>query len=418
MGLVNKENFFLLLFSFLPISIVIGSTVSLVNIILLNLLFLLFLIFEKKFDFINHIAIKLIFILYLYLIFNSFISQNYEIGLARNLGFIRLIILFIFINYFFFYYENERKLFDFWSIILSIFIIDVFVEYFFDTNLLGWGASTIDGVAQPNGLRITSFFKDEPIAGAFLSSFVFLTFGHILKRFNKNTFAMIFLFIAFTALILTGERSNTIKIFLGIIIYFLFIDFIRIKTKIIIFLLFSMIFGLILSQSTYLKNRYFWNFFNQFTSKENLLKFEQENLYVKLYKSGYAVFKNYPILGVGNKNYRFETCKNSDEQLKFGYKCLTHPHQLYFEFLSEHGLVGTILILSIFFYLMFKILKSILLSKNYIQIGAFIFVLINFTPLLPSGSFFSDFNITLFWLNFSLMFACNKKTNIFAKNSN
>ena len=119
-----------------------------------------------------------------------------------------------------------------------------------------------------------------------------------------------------------------------------------------------------------------------------------------------------------NKNYRFETCKNSDEQLKFGYKCLTHPHQLYFEFLSEHGLVGTILILSIFFYLMFKILKSILLSKNYIQIGAFIFVLINFTPLLPSGSFFSDFNITLFWLNFSLMFACNKKTNIFAKNSN
>ena len=108
MGLVNKENFFLLLFSFLPISIVIGSTVSLVNIILLNLLFLLFLIFEKKFDFINHIAIKLIFILYLYLIFNSFISQNYEIGLARNLGFIRLIILFIFINYFFFYYENER----------------------------------------------------------------------------------------------------------------------------------------------------------------------------------------------------------------------------------------------------------------------------------------------------------------------
>ena len=62
-------------------------------------------------------------------------------------------------------------------------------------------------------------------------------------------------------------------------------------------------------------------------------------------------------------------------------------------------------------------LKSIILSRNYIQVGSFIFVLVNFTPFLPSGSFFSDFNITLFWINFSIMFACHKKTNIFAKNS-
>ena len=129
------------------------------------------------------------------------------------------------------------------------------------------------------------------------------------------------------------------------------------------------------------------------------------------------VFKNYPIFGVGNKNYRVETCKDASEQLKYDYVCLTHPHQLYFELLSEHGLFGFVIILSIFFYLMFKILKSILLSKNYIQIGAFVFVLINFIPLLPSGSFFSDFNFTLFWINFSIMFACSKKTNIFAKNN-
>ena len=130
------------------------------------------------------------------------------------------------------------------------------------------------------------------------------------------------------------------------------------------------------------------------------------------------MFKNYPIFGVGNKNYRVETCNYPSKNLKFDYQCLTHPHQIYFELLSEHGLVGTILILSILFFLMFKILKIILLSRNYIQIGAFVFVLINFTPLLPSGSFFSDFNATIFWINFSIMFACNKKTNIFAKDLN
>ena len=73
-------------------------------------------------------------------------------------------------------------------------------------------------------------------------------------------------------------------------------------------------------------------------------EFNKRNIYFNLYKSGYKVFKNYPIVGVGNKNYRVETC-NPDNN-KFKYLCITHPHQLYFEFLSEHGLFGSIIVLS------------------------------------------------------------------------
>tara|TARA_A100000164_G_scaffold105122_1_gene92293 strand:+ start:1414 stop:2679 length:1266 start_codon:yes stop_codon:yes gene_type:complete len=421
MYLANKENIFFLIFSFLPISIILGSTISLVNIIIINLIFLGVLIHQKNFGFINHIAVKLLFILYLYLIFNSLISQNYEIGLARNIGFIRIIILFIFINYFFFYLNNEKKLFDFWTIILSILIFDIFIEYFFDTNLLGWGASVVDGVPQPDGNRITSFFIDEPVAGSFLLAFIFLVFGHNFKKKNKKFFVIIFFLLAFIALILTGERSNTIKIFLGITIFFLFVDFIKIKTKIIIFLMLSVTFGTIITKSEYIKLRYVGQLFNLINSKENAQKFWKENLYFRLHRSGFEVFKNYPIFGVGNKNYRVEACKKyttlSDNEKKY-YLCQTHPHQIYFELLSEHGLFGTIIILGILFYLMFNILKSILISRNYVQIGTFIFVLINFIPILPSGSFFSDFNSVLFWINFSIMFGCNKATNIFAKRSN
>ena len=418
MNLITKENFFFLLFLFIPISIIAGSTVSLINIIIINLFFLIFLIEQKKFNFIKHFSIKLIFALYLYLIFNSLISQNYEVGLSRNLGFIRLIILFIFINYFFFYYETEKKLLDFWSLIFLIFITDVFVEYFFGTNLLGWGAYN-----QIYGDRITSFFKDEPIVGAYIAGFIFLIFGHLLRRFNKSTIAILFLIIAFAALTFTGERSNTIKVFLGIIIYFLLLDFLKIRTKLIVITLFLTMFSLLLSQSEYLKIRYIGQIYNVLTDKKNFKNFKENNQYVRLYKSGFSVFKNYPVFGVGNKNYRLETCKKKlhpfeldANQQQFKYVCLTHPHQIYFELLSEHGLFGFILILGIFFYLIFKILKTILISKNYLQIGAFVFVVINFVPLLPSGSFFSDFNITLFWINFSIMFACNKKTNIFANN--
>jgi len=440
MNLVNRENFFFLLFLFLPITIIIGSTASLINIIILTVFFLIFLIYEKNFEFLSNIAIKLLLILYLYLIFNSFISLNYEIGLARNLGFIRMILLFIFVNYFFFYYNNEKKLFNFWTLIILVFIIDVYFEYFSGTNLFGLGSQPDEinynradireygsiftifdkeySLKITYGNRITSFFVDEPIAGAYLSGFIFLIFGHFIKRFNKNIIGIIFLLFAFTAVFLTGERSNTIKILIGIIILFLFLDFIKIKTKIIILFLFTSIFGIVLSQSDYLKVRYVGQLFKHFSSKENFDEFREKNIYFSLYRSGYSVFKNYPIFGVGNKNYRVETCKSKKEdQLKFNYICLTHPHQLYFEFLSEHGLVGSLIILSILFYLMFQILKSILLSRNYIQIGAFIFILINFIPVLPSGSFFSDFNITLFWINFSIMFACDRKTNIFTKNS-
>ena len=57
--------------------------------------------------------------------------------------------------------------------------------------------------------------------------------------------------------------------------------------------------------------------------------------------------------------------------------------------------------------------KKIIQSKNYIQIGAFIYLVINFVPIIPGGSFFSDFNITFFMLNLSLMYAVDAKTNIF-----
>ena len=64
---------------------------------------------------------------------------------------------------------------------------------------------------------------------------------------------------------------------------------------------------------------------------------------------------------------------------------------------------------------MFRILRKTIDSRNYIQAGCLIFLLINFIPVLPSGSFFNNFNITLFMINFSLMYAVNKETNIFQK---
>ena len=96
----NINNLFLVLFSVIPITIIIGPSLALTNILLIDLLFLILVFLKKEYSFLNNSAVKYLLVLYVYLIFNSFIAIDYEVGLSRNLGFIRVIILFIAFNIF------------------------------------------------------------------------------------------------------------------------------------------------------------------------------------------------------------------------------------------------------------------------------------------------------------------------------
>lgn len=408
----NKLLFFSL--STLPISIIIGASVSLINILIICLFYFKIVFIEKNTDHLNNLQVRLIFCLYLYLILNSIFSMDFQIGFARNFGFIRFFFLFICINYFFYKFRDTNKLLSIWSVVISAVILDIFVEFFTGTNIFGWGAIEINGVLQPDGTRVVSFFQDEPIVGAYILGFLFLIIGFYTTKYkNQKVIPLTFIVISLLAIFCTGERANTIRFILGIFLFLAILDYFKIRLKIIFLFLFIAIFFIVLNNSNYLKERYYGQIINQINTKEKFLKFTNESLYFKLYKSGFEVFKNYPLLGVGNKNYRVETCKTNTENSSDKYICNTHPHQIYIEFLAEHGIVGSIVLLSIFFLLFFKVLKNIFITKNYIQIGCFIFALTVFVPLIPSGSFFSDFNATLFWINMSIMYACCKKTNIF-----
>jgi len=406
------EGIYLFLISILPLSIIVGPSISLLNTLLIVILFLItFNSYKIKIE--KIFLLYLLIILYVYLIFNSFISIDYKEGIYRNLGFLRFVILFIAINLFFKISSSQFQFLNFWSLIVLIVVFDSFVEFSFGKNLLGYGDDLyVD--------RIVSFFKDEPIVGAYLLGFNFIIVGYFFEKFYKQNLklklALFFiLFILVGCILITGERSNGIKAIIGLMIFLFLNNKISAKIKILIFL-FSLVFtGLIISNSNYLKVRYGQQLFTQLFDNNQRDQFIQNNLYLKLYKSGLAVFKDNPIFGVGNKNYRVITTKNIETKINEDYILNTHPHQIYIELLSEHGLVGTVILLSIFFYLIFKNLKIIIISRNSIQLGCFAYLIINFLPILPSGSFFNDFSSTLFWINLSIMYACNKKTNIFNK---
>ena len=150
-NLANK--YFFLLIVLLPVSIIIGPAVSLFNILLFDFSFLLFILIKKEFKWINNFYVRLLLSLYLYLIINSFLSLDPNLNFLRNFGFLRLIIFFVGINYFFYKNPNFDKIFLIWIIIICIVSFDVFIEKIFGQNILGFHANNLI-----ESDRIVSFF--------------------------------------------------------------------------------------------------------------------------------------------------------------------------------------------------------------------------------------------------------------------
>ena len=409
---INLEKSFFILISIIPLTIIIGPSASLINISLISLLFLGNIIFNKNLKFNDKKIIFTLLGLIIYFLFNSLISVNYQAGIARNFGFFRYVLFFLAINYFFYISNYKNNFLIIWLTIIFIVLFDSYFEATFGKNILG--------NVSPYKERIVSFFKDEPIVGGYLNGFLLIVTGYLFQKFYDKDlkfkillFSLVFLLLV--CIILTGERSNGIKAVLGLLIFFLLNKKFDLKNKIISSVIITGIVCVIIFSSDYLKVRYGNQLFSHFVSKEKTIQFVEGNLYFKLYRSGYEIFKDYPIFGVGNKNYRVVTTDNLENKVNDYYFLSTHPHQVYMELLSEHGIVGTIFLLAIFFFLIFRNLKLIILFRNSLQLGCFVFLINNFLPILPSGSFFGDFNSNLFWLNLSLMYACSSKTNIFEK---
>ena len=194
------QNYFFLLFLIIPISIIIGPAISLINILLIDLSFIIFIFYTKKFDIFNHLVVRTLIILYVYLIFNSFIALDFSLSASRNFGFFRFIVLFVSVNYFFYYFSKFDKILFFWFIIISIAVFDIYFEYYHGTNILGFG-----GIDVIYGNRIVSFFKDEPIMGGYIFGFFFIILGYLFKFYyhDENKVRKV-LILLFSVLVITS----------------------------------------------------------------------------------------------------------------------------------------------------------------------------------------------------------------------
>ena len=133
------NTYFLLLFSFIPASIIIGPAVSLINILLIDFSFIFLIFYKKDYKFLSNKTVKLIILLCLYLIFNSIVAKDFSMSAHRNFGFIRFGILFLAFNYFFYNKDFVNRVLIIWILTLSILSLDTYIEAIFGTNILGYG---------------------------------------------------------------------------------------------------------------------------------------------------------------------------------------------------------------------------------------------------------------------------------------
>ena len=99
--------------------------------------------------------------------------------------------------------------------------------------------------------------------------------------------------------------------------------------------------------------------------------------------TSYEIFKKNPLIGSGIRTFRYECNKDYLENINskaVDLRCSTHPHNFYFEILSETGGVGILTFL--FFITSFKKILSSLNGKFrdkklYISLCLFSFFLAN-----------------------------------------
>tara|TARA_Y100001958_G_C21201459_1_gene528061 strand:- start:104 stop:1360 length:1257 start_codon:yes stop_codon:yes gene_type:complete len=399
----NKTEYLCcILLSFLPIIFFFGNGAGNTLVIIIDTLFLYILIKNKQLNFLNNSLFYLLIIFWFILLGNLIFSINFENSLGRSIGFIRFVFLVFAIKFFLQFEKNNYKDFilKFWFFFLSIISFDIIFEVIFGFNTLGF-SSYMPG-------RLSSFFNQELKIGNLYSSFYLIILSFLLylkssnskfgkKIFKNYSFNYLFFFILFFILIsfFIGERSNLIRVVIMSVLFFFIIS--KNWISILKFLITSILVTTIFLMSS--KN-YHWRYWDAFLKPliSNPIEFVDKSYYGSHYKTAIQVFNNHKLYGVGLKNYRLEVQKEEYPDLSS-----IHPHQIHFEVLAELGSIGYLYFIFFMFVSVLKSINSYRNKKDYFVLSGMLYVITVLLPILPSGSFFTSFGATVFWVNYALM---------------
>ena len=387
-----EKNFFTISFSIFPILLIVGTFLSNFYLTLISVYFFYFCIKKNYMVWKKNYLVYFFSTLYVYLLVNSILADDILLSIKRTFPYIRFL---IFVLFFKILIENNfidlKKTLYFWLIILVIISLDMFYQSITGYNVTGYSTG--------HPLRNSSFFFDELKAASFFVGFSFLSVSYFLeKKYYYKTLTLLIIFLM--ACLISGERSNLIRyVLIFSFTFFLIIKSINFKRKIfILFILFIPITGALYLNGDKIYERFFVDSIS-YNNEQDLQSIYKNSRYGAHAMTSLEILKDNFFIGAGNKNFR-KVCKNYQKKLindGFINGCSTHPHQTYYEFLSEHGVIGTLIIMSIIFGIIIKKIREENLSM--MNLMALMFILNIFIPILPTGSFFTSYSSTIFWMN-------------------
>ena len=360
--------------------------------------------------------------------------------IIKSFALIRFLILVIVIDTLFFHkILNFKKLFLFSLLCTSFVSFDIILQYITGSDLFGLNKSHMWNSGP---------FGEERIAGTYLKNFSFLSFFYIFETYkNKNFGKPLLIFIIIfhlLATVVTGNRMPLLLFLFGCVLIILLIKNLRFAMSLGLLIFLLIAFPLV-KNDTKLKYTYdslFWqiNIHRLLTQDAKKIdtstkitessstsvmdkpikkKFLWHSGHGRVFYTAITMWKEQPLFGSGLKSFRvkcWEMLNKDNIERKITKRpqnivCANHAHNYYLEFLSEAGIIGTGLLV-IFFLILLK--DSFYYLKRYRQqinsevnllVPIIILFFLEIWPIKSTGSFFTTWGATFFWLNIGLLIA-------------
>jgi O-antigen ligase len=419
----KNQKMISMLFALMPLLLITGSFLSDLGLSIISIYFFFII---KKLEIKNNNLIKFFFIFYFLFLINS-LSFDYYLSSIKSFFFYFRFLLFILVMIYLIKLE-KYILNDFFKIMifsLIIILVSGFYEYYEIRNeyfhRLSKATEDFITIKNTTSQRVSGIFNNEKIMGGFLLK-IFSLYITIFLFLNKNISSTknFILILLSTSLIgmgifISGDRAPIILFCFQLFLFFCFIKKNRAKLFLIGIIIFSIL-CLLTFKDRILKERLIYVTVNDIYKEDNDKK--KYNFLSKAYeghfKAAILIFKDNPILGSGIKGFRHQ-CIKLKENLKYkdSIVCTTHPHNIFLHILAETGILGILIYLSIFFYLILKLLKIYFKKKenwdDIILKVSIINLIVALWPFTTSGSFFNNYNSIFFSLLFLFFIIFNKK---------
>ena len=415
----NYKNLFLAICMFTPFTFIAGIFITEVSVLILTIYFI---IKNRNFEYFRDKLIVCFIIFSIYIaVVAIFKIDHFDLKIS-SIFYFRYILFALSIYYLLSF--SKKDLIEIKYVLPTIFLLFLFI--FFDSFYQFLVGKNLFGYEIINE-RISSIFGEELILGSFLINTIPILLWLVFYfRFDveKHRLFLIFFFSFFLITIyLSGGRTSFA---LMLILTFSIIFFLKPLKKIFTYSLIALV--LFISLTSFNKfgkseifNRIVKKSFNQFTNNlflegDNMV-FTQEKLSdsknkikknLKLFSSdhqghyelAFNLFTQNPIVGVGAKGFRFH-CRKINYYSEIGI-CSTHPHNTAIQLLSETGFLGFIFYVTFLFFVISNFFRFLKKNSEFNEKNGFLVIsiglIIYLFPFLPSGNFFNNWSsIILFY---------------------